>query len=863
MATIVSLGGAASIALVVIGLLPVPALFVPAVMAVGVMGIAGAMARGRMERYHPAAGEAKDVREGQYESAFKFAGFVLPIFIPQSAEKVGVTFTSVVLGVLTAVSTLAVWMVLRGEGATVQPRAPPAIRETLRGGIAQIIATPRGLLRALASVPLFTLVTGLYATSLGGVMIDQIVTVNDPTHAVFTTATAVTVLVTVRGFVAQFVGPLWAPVKRLLGTPLGRSAPGTVIDESRVLTGVANLAFVLAAPLAWYVLAPGLVSFGAVLTVGAIVSSFARLPTGRWKEGGTGAALNLTAKAGSNALAAVLMAFALGDVAARVTGRMKAGLPYADLVAATNHRLVLLAVPILLVPALLARAIAALRAGPLDTLRDRLVTAGLDVAAAAGITGKLSARGVDDIGSARALFVDDGWAPRWAARWRNGLRLERQRSVELTAAELAALLEVLDTAGGRPGRTARAWRDGRTRSPGAGPRRGSSGGTRKPHGGAGLDAYAFHTLDDSPISQVGRRAFADELEAQLRTTPAPESFPALHRELRSMVNASIALLRGGPLDHRWSDARPFVLHLLSPDRRADLIDIGVDLPIDAAHTVRDGVVHIYASDATGLLHELVEAVLAPAGGIAPEQAHTIATLAERLVDQPMPDVVGDSARQPRRGWLTRRAGVEIDWLARHREDTRNLMVLQYPQVLADIAGRFENSPWLDLVMSYAEEFHLALLHAAHPMKADPAALAVEFDLAIAEIREFGARYEGDNRWKIRRALRRARPEPHVEQIEKMLGELRAATETEGLALSRNQLLAVSVRLAVWEELAAKLPYDRVVVAEAADNLYGRWPQVAPALGRDRHCSRIWRHLRFLDGLLAMKLAHADPSAVEP
>ncbi len=452
MTTIVSLGGAASIALVVIGLLPVPALFVPAVMAVGVMGIAGAMARGRMERYHPAAGEAKDVREGQYESAFKFAGFVLPIFIPQSAEKVGVTFTSVVLGVLTAVSTLAVWMVLRGEGAAVQPRAPPAIRETLRGGIAQIIATPRGLLRALASVPLFTLVTGLYATSLGGVMIDQIVTVNDPTHAVFTTATAVTVLVTVRGFVAQFVGPLWAPVKRLLGTPLGRSAPGTVIDESRVLTGVANLAFVLAAPLAWYVLAPGLVSFGAVLTVGAIVSSFARLPTGRWKEGGTGAALNLTAKAGSNALAAVLMAFALGDVAARVTGRVNAGLPYADLVAATNHRLVLLAVPILFVPALLARAIAALRAGPLDTLRDRLVITGLDVAAAAGITGKLSARGVDDIGSARALFVDDGWAPRWAARWRNGLRAQRQRSVGLTAAELTALLDVLDAPTRGPGR---------------------------------------------------------------------------------------------------------------------------------------------------------------------------------------------------------------------------------------------------------------------------------------------------------------------------------------------------------------------------------------------------------------------------
>jgi hypothetical protein len=444
MATIMTLGAAASVALLVIGLVPAPVTFAPAVMAVGVMGTAGAMARGRMDRYHPAAGEAKDVREGRYESAFKFAGFMLPIFIPQSAERAGVTVTSVALGVLTAVATLAVWMVLRGEGATVQPRAPPAIGATLRGGIAQILATPRGLRRALASVPLFTLVTGLYATALGGAMIDQLVLVNDPTHAVSATATAVTVLATVRGFVTQFVGPLWVPLKRWLGTPLGRNAPGTVIDEARVLTGVALLAFVLAAPLAWYVLAPGLVPFGAVLTVGAVVSSFARLPTGRWKEGGTGAALNLTAKAGANALAAVLMAFAIGDVAARVSGRVNAGLPYADLVAAANHHLVLLALPVLLVPVLVARAIAVLRTGPLDTLRDRLLAAGVETGAATGITGKLSARGIDDIGSARALFVDDGWAPRWAAGWRNGLRTQRQQSVGLTGAELAVLLDVLE-----------------------------------------------------------------------------------------------------------------------------------------------------------------------------------------------------------------------------------------------------------------------------------------------------------------------------------------------------------------------------------------------------------------------------------
>ena len=51
-------------------------------------------------------------------------------------------------------------------------------------------------------------------------------------------------LATVRGFVTQFVGPLWVPLKRWLGTPR-RTAPDRVIDEARVLTGVALLAFVL------------------------------------------------------------------------------------------------------------------------------------------------------------------------------------------------------------------------------------------------------------------------------------------------------------------------------------------------------------------------------------------------------------------------------------------------------------------------------------------------------------------------------------------------------------------------------------------------------------------------------------------
>ena len=182
MAPILVLGALGSLALVVIGATGSAALFLPAVVLVGMMGTAGGLARGRMDRYHPAAAELKDARDGQYEFAFKAVQFVLPVLIAQGTAVVGVAATSLLLAGIAAALTVATWWVLRGVGRGASPRAPPAIGASIKGAVAQLMATPRGLLRAAASIPLFTALTGLYAAALGGSMVDQLVLINDPTQ---------------------------------------------------------------------------------------------------------------------------------------------------------------------------------------------------------------------------------------------------------------------------------------------------------------------------------------------------------------------------------------------------------------------------------------------------------------------------------------------------------------------------------------------------------------------------------------------------------------------------------------------------------------------------------------------------------
>jgi hypothetical protein len=305
-----------------------------------------------------------------------------------------------------------------------------------------------------------------------------------------------------------------------------------------------------------------------------------------------------------------------------------------------------------------------------------------------------------------------------------------------------------------------------------------------------------------------------------------------------MVAAAIALLRGESPGPQWGTLPQVVVHRLSGEAREGLVDHALGIGPDATHVVRDGVVHIYATTAIGVLHELVEAVIAPAAGVLASQAHTIATIAERIVDEPEPDLdVKEGARRPRRrlGWLTTRASREITQWANERDDLRNLMVQQYQQVLTDIRARFDGSPWLDTVLAYAAEFHAALIGAARPLRIQPAALQIEFDRAIDELREFGQPYEPrglagwNDRRKIHFALDDARPRYFGDDFEERLNLLRRNTEELGVPLDHGQLLAIAVRWKAWEIYAWTFQYEAGVHDEAARQLVHRWPQIVPAL----------------------------------
>jgi hypothetical protein len=289
-------------------------------------------------------------------------------------------------------------------------------------------------------------------------MVDQLVLLNDPTQAAFTTAVAVSVVVTVRGAATMFTGTGWPRLKALLGRrgaiakALGRDVPLGPLSEARVLRAVTLLPVVLAVPAVWLVLTPGLWPFGTLLTVGAVLAAWARMPLNRWVEGATGASLNNTAKAGTIALGGAVSAALLGRYSTLVGERVAAGQPYADVVAAGNLRLALLVIPVVVVPAVVAHLVGKLRVGTLDELRTALERTGTDEATAARIGSALAARGINDVGSARALFLPSGWRPRVGARWRLAAAETRRKSIGLTPEEHERLLAALETFADAPSR---------------------------------------------------------------------------------------------------------------------------------------------------------------------------------------------------------------------------------------------------------------------------------------------------------------------------------------------------------------------------------------------------------------------------
>ena len=356
MVQFVAIGVIGAVALLVLGL-PNAEYFLPATVLVGSLGTAGALARGRMDRMHPVEPEQKDARQERRESASRVVAFALPVAIAQGMAVVGVEVTMLALAVTAAALTAGLWFVLRGESPNAKPKAPPPVWSSLVGGVRQAVGTPAGLIRFVLSIHVLTALTGLYTTALGGAMIDQLLLVNDPTQSIATTATAVSVLITVRGLTIMYTTPQFLKLKPLIGRSgaiakaIGRDVEVGPLEEARVLRGVTLLPSGLAIPAMVLVWVPGLWPLGLFLTAGAVVAAWARKPLIRWSEGTTGAALSNTAKALSVAIGGAISIFWLG-------GQVSAE--------AVNLRLALLTVPVVVVTAVVGHLVAKLHIGPLE-----------------------------------------------------------------------------------------------------------------------------------------------------------------------------------------------------------------------------------------------------------------------------------------------------------------------------------------------------------------------------------------------------------------------------------------------------------------------------------------------------------------
>ncbi|MBO0848540.1 MAG: trypsin-like peptidase domain-containing protein, partial [Pseudonocardia sp.] len=214
---------------------------------------------------------------------------------------------------------------------------------------------------------------------------------------------------------------------------------------------------------------------------------------------------------------------------------------------------------------------------------------------------------------------------------------------------------------------------------------------RKPHGSA-LDEGVWRRRRSATGTQrkpEELKADAGRLAAALRDVVAPEEFREQFRVLSGWVAEIERLLRGRDLANGPTPTVRFY-RLENP-----FIDPETGLTLDAFSVTGDREIRVFYSDVAGLVHELVESWFAR--GLPEQVRHTVAVLAERVVEAPRFD-------QSR--WLTGRAVWEIERLAVHDEMAWASLVAGYDDVVADIEARFAELPfWRDLVKHYAAQFH--------------------------------------------------------------------------------------------------------------------------------------------------------------
>jgi hypothetical protein len=374
---------------------------------------------------------------------------VLPVVIGLGISVAGVQVTMLGLTATGTALTAGLWLAMRGDGRDPVLKAPPSVWASTVGAFRQVVGTPWGLVRLLVSPHLLTVLTGLYAAALGGQMIDQMVLLNDPTQAFGTTALAVSALVAVRGLVTIYAGRKAKDLEGLLGTPgaiakaFGRAVEVGELDEGLALRRVLSLPLVLAIPVGWLVLTPGLLPFGLLLIGANVMGAWTRQSLDGWFSGTTAAALNSTAKAAGIALGAAVSAAVLGGHSTLVSERVAAGQPYGEVVDAATLMLALLAVPVVVVPASVAPLTVRLRLARLPALGKAMETTGVDPDTRTKIVDALTVSGIHDVGSARALFLHPDWTPRRARSWQLAAREARRESIGLTPAQRDILTTAL------------------------------------------------------------------------------------------------------------------------------------------------------------------------------------------------------------------------------------------------------------------------------------------------------------------------------------------------------------------------------------------------------------------------------------
>jgi hypothetical protein len=109
-----------------------------------------------------------------------------------------------------------------------------------------------------------------------------------------------------------------------------------------------------------------------------------------------------------------------------------------------NERQALLVPPVVLAAMVVGYLIGKLRIGTLDELKAALTAAGADPEQVGRMGYQLAENRMHDVGSARALYLSPGWAPRVAPRLLAAARDRRQAQIDLSDDDLVLLRAALD-----------------------------------------------------------------------------------------------------------------------------------------------------------------------------------------------------------------------------------------------------------------------------------------------------------------------------------------------------------------------------------------------------------------------------------